>query len=333
MRLDNKKILITGAGGFIGSHLTEELVNKGYNIRAFVRYTSDGRTGYIEEFPREKQKKIEIFRGDLKNSESVRRAVKGIDVIFHLGASISIPYSYEDPRDFVETNVVGTLNILESSRKEKISKIVITSSSEVYGTAKYEPIDENHPLQSQSPYSATKISADKISESFYKSFDLPVSIIRPFNTYGPRQSTRAVIPAIITQALTKKKIKLGSLTPKRDFTYVEDTVRGYIKIMESDNSVGEIINIGSGETFSIRDIVKKVGRLLNKNLESIVEIEKERIRPEESEVMLLLCDNAKAKRLLGWKPEINLEDGLKKTIEYIEKNLDKYSRENETYLK
>jgi dTDP-glucose 4,6-dehydratase len=331
MNLSDKKILITGAGGFIGSHLTEKLAKSYSSVRVLVRYTSDGRLGNIEEFPEEIRKRIEIFRGDLKNPDSIRRAVRGVDVVFHLGASISIPYSYQDPRDFVETNVGGTLNILEASREFGVSKLIVTSTSEVYGTAEYEPIDENHPLQPQSPYAASKVGADKITESFYKSFDLPATIIRPFNTYGPRQSMRAVIPTIIVQALTGNKIKLGSLTPKRDFTYVEDTVQGYVQIAESDNSTGEIINLGFGKTFSIGDVVRTVGRLLNKDLESIVETDEERIRPEKSEVMLLLCDNKKAKRLLGWEPKINFEEGLERTIRYIKKYLDKYSKRSETY--
>lgn len=333
MKLINKKVLVTGAGGFIGSHLTERLVELGSKVRTFVRYTSNGRLENIEEFPRKVLDKIEIFKGDLKSPDSVERAVEGINVIFHLGAIISIPYSYEDPRDFIETNIVGTLNILGAARKYDVNKVVITSTSEVYGTARYTPIDENHPLQPQSPYAASKVGADKLSESFYKSFDLPVAIIRPFNTYGPRQSMRAVIPTIITQALIKDKIKLGSLTPKRDFTYVEDIVQGYIKIAKSNSSIGKIINIGSGKAYSVKDIVKTIGQILNKNLESKIEIEEERIRPGKSEVMLLLCDNTKAKKLLRWEPKVSLEEGLKKTIEYIEKHPNKYFKRSEIYLK
>ena len=266
MDLEGKKLLITGASGFIGSHLTEELVNLGYDVRVFVRYTSDGNLGELSHLSTDLLKKIEIVRGDLKNYDSVLRAVKDVDVIFHLGALISIPYSYLDPRDFVETNITGTLNILNAAKNFNTKKIIITSTSETYGTAIYTPMDENHPLQAQSPYSASKISADKLAESFFKSFDLPVAIIRPFNTYGPRQSMRAVLPAIIYQALTKDKLKLGSLTPQRDLTFVRDTVLAFIKIAESEKSVGEIINIGNGKTISIQELVEKVGIMLDKKL-------------------------------------------------------------------
>ena len=272
-------------------------------------------------------KKIEIVRGDLKNYDSVLRAVKDVDVIFHLGALISIPYSYLDPRDFVETNITGTLNILNAAKNFNTKKIIITSTSETYGTATYTPMDEDHPLQAQSPYSASKISADKLAESFYKSFDLPVAIIRPFNTYGPRQSMRAVLPTIIYHALAKDKLKLGSLSPQRDLTFVKDTVLGFIKIAESEKSVGEIINIGSGRTISIGELVGKVSKILNKEL--IVEEVKEKIRPEKSEVDILLCNNEKAKNLVGWEPIVSLDEGITEVISYVRENLDRYDSERD----
>jgi dTDP-glucose 4,6-dehydratase len=327
MDLTDKKILVTGAGGFIGSHLTEELAKKGCKVRAFVRYKSSGDIGNLEEIDPEILKKIEVVRGDLKNPDSVKRAIQGIDVVFHLGALISIPYSYVDPRDFVETNVTGTLNILKTCQEEKVKKIIITSTSEVYGTGIYTPIDEKHPLQAQSPYSASKMSADKIAESFYNSYNLPVSTIRPFNCYGPRQSKRAVIPTIIYQALTSEELKLGSLEPKRDFTYVKDTAQGFIKVAESDNSIGNTFNISSGKTITIRELVETIGKILGKNL--IPKEDKEKIRPEKSEVRILLGDNKKAKEILGWEPKHSLEQGLKKTIEHVRKNIKNYQLERE----
>ncbi len=327
MDLEGKKLLITGASGFIGSHLTEELVNLGYDVRVFVRYTSDGNLGDLHHLSTDLLKKIEIVRGDLKNYDSVLRAVKDVDVIFHLGALISIPYSYLDPRDFVETNITGTLNILNAAKNFNTKKIIITSTSETYGTATYTPMDEDHPLQAQSPYSASKISADKLAESFYKSFDLPVAIIRPFNTYGPRQSMRAVLPTIIYHALAKDKLKLGSLSPQRDLTFVKDTVLGFIKIAESEKSVGEIINIGSGRTISIGELVGKVSKILNKEL--IVEEVKEKIRPEKSEVDILLCNNEKAKNLVGWEPIVSLDEGITEVISYVRENLDRYDSERD----
>jgi NAD dependent epimerase/dehydratase len=324
MELGDKRVLVTGAGGFIGSHLTEKLVELGADVRAFVRYTSDGRLGNIEEFSNETLKKIELVRGDLKNPDGVERAVADMDVVFHLAASISIPYSYVDPRTFVETNVTGTLNVLKAAQEFGMEKIIITSTSEVYGTALYTPIDEKHPLQPQSPYAASKVGADKLAESFYKAYDLPVTIIRPFNAFGPRQSIRAVIPTIIAQALTKDKIKLGSLSPKRDFTYVRDTADSFIKIAESDASTGEVVNVGSGQAVSIRDVVRVVGDILGEDLESKVETEEKRVRPEKSEVMLLLCDNSKARDLLSWQPKVSLEQGLRETVDYIRQNISKY---------
>lgn len=327
MNLKNKKILVTGAGGFIGSHLTEQLIKTGAIVKVFLRYNSKADLGYLKEFDKSVLNNIEIIRGDLKNVDSVTRAIKNIDIIFHLGALISIPYSYIDPRDYVDTNIIGTLNILKAAQEHNVKKIIITSTSETYGTALYSPINEEHPLQAQSPYAATKISADKIAESFKKSFNLPIAIIKPFNTYGPRQSTRAVIPTIIYQALTGNKIRLGNLNPKRDFTFVKDTVDGFIKIAKSDNSIGETINIGFGETISIKELVKTIGKIMNKKL--IIKIEKTKSRPDDSEVKLLLCDNSKAKKLIGWKPKTSLNEGLNKTIDYIKEHLEEYKFERE----
>ena len=325
MEIKGKKVLVTGAGGFIGSHLVEKLVEIGAHVRAFVMYTSTGTLENLDVIPREVLSKIEIVYGDLRSIESVRKAVKGCEVIFHLGALISIAYSYHDPLDFVQTNVLGTFNILQASKEFEIKKIIITSTSEVYGTALFSPINEEHPLQAQSPYSATKISADKLAESFYKSYNTPVAIIRPFNTYGPRQSIRAVIPTIIYQTITQDKIKIGSLAPKRDFTFVKDTVEGFIKVAESENSIGETINIGSGKTISIGDLANTIQKILGKSL--IIETDEKKVRPDKSEVNLLLCDNSKAKKLIGWEPKVSLEEGLEECISYVKNNLNKYKFE------
>jgi len=328
MELTGKKVLVTGAGGFIGSHLVEELVRKGANVSCFLKYDSKGGLGNLTKIPKEIFDKLEIIRDDLRDIESVKKAVENCDVIFHLGALISIPYSYENPRGYVETNIIGTLNILEAAKNNKnIKKIVITSTSEVYGTALYSPIDEKHPLQAQSPYAASKIASDKLAESFAKSFNLPITIIRPFNAYGPRQSIRAVIPTIIHQALISDRIKLGSLDPKRDFTFVEDTVKGFIKIAESENSIGEVINIGSGKAVSIGEVVETIKSILNKNFE--IETDPNKIRPEKSEVKLLICDNKKAKEIIGWEPNVSLKEGLNEVINYIRKNLYDYNSEKD----
>ncbi len=324
--MKNKKVLVTGAGGFIGSHLVEELVKKGAKVRCFLKYNSRGGLGNLADLPKEIVDKLELVRGDLRDAESIKKAMEGCKIIFHLAALISIPYSYENSRGYFETNTMGTLNLLEAAKNNKdIKKIVVTSSSEVYGTALYSPIDEKHPLQAQSPYAASKIAADKVVESYVRSFNLPVAIIRPFNAYGPRQSMRAVIPTIIYQALTKDKIKLGSLSPKRDFTYAKDIALGYIKIAESKNSIGEVINIGSGKTISIGELVGKISLILDKKL--IVETDKGKVRPKKSEVRLLFCDNSKAKKLVNWVPMTSFDKGLKDVINYIEKNLDKYKIE------
>jgi len=271
MNWNKKSVLVTGAGGFIGSHLTEYLVELGANVKAFVRYNSRNDWGMLELLPEEKLSQIEVITGDLKDADAVRHAAKDVDIIFHLGSLIAIPYSYIHPRETIETNILGALNVLMAAKENNVEKVIHTSTSEVYGTARYVPIDENHPLQGQSPYSASKIGADKIAESFYRSFNLPVAIIRPFNTYGPRQSARAVIPTIITQALTKEKIFLGSLHPTRDYTYVKDVVEGFIKVAESSKSVGEVINIGSNFEISIGDLANKIISLIGKNAEIVTD--------------------------------------------------------------
>lgn len=319
----NKKVLITGAGGFIGSHLVEALARKKAMVRAFVHYNSRNDWGNLELLPHDVLEKIEIITGDIRDPFCVRNAVKGCDTVFHLAALIAIPYSYLAPKDFVDTNIQGTLNVMQACRDENIRKVVHTSTSEVYGTALYTPIDEKHPLQGQSPYSASKIGADKMAESYYNSFELPVATIRPFNTYGPRQSARAVIPSICSQILSgKTEIHMGLLSPVRDFTFVQDTVNGYLKIAQSDRSIGEIINIGSGKGISIADLLKDIMELTGKDISIISD--DERIRPQKSEVMNLLCDNRKARVLVDWEPIYTLEDGLKETIRYVQEHPEKY---------
>ena len=325
MELFHKKILVTGAGGFIGSHLTERLVELGANVNAFLRYNSRNDWGLLELLTKEKLDKIEVVMGDLKDADAVRHAAKDIDIIFHLGSLIAIPYSYIHPRETIETNIIGTLNVLMAAKEHEVEKIIHTSTSEVYGTAKYVPIDEKHPLQGQSPYSASKIGADKIAESFYRSYHLPLAIIRPFNTYGPRQSSRAVIPTIITQALTKGKIFLGSLHPTRDYTYVKDVVEAFIKVAESPKSIGEVINIGSNFEISIGTLAEKIISLIGKNVEIVSD--SSRIRPPKSEVERLWCDNRKARELLGWSPTTPLEEGLNKTVDWISDNIYLYKPE------
>lgn len=319
-----KKVLVTGAGGFIGGNLAEELIKRGNQVRAFVHYNSRNDYGHIELLPKAIKDEVEIFTGNIEDPYSVKKSVQGIDTVFHLAALIAIPYSYAAPDSYINTNVRGTLNVLQSSLEAKVQKIVHTSTSETYGSAVYTPIDEKHPLQGQSPYSASKIGADKIAESYYCSFNLPVATIRPFNTYGIRQSARAVIPTIISQALTAKnnKIKLGSLSPIRDLTFVKDTVDGFIKIAESSEAVGNVINIGFGKGITIEELAKKIIDLINPEIEIISD--EKRIRPEKSEVMKLICNNQKAERLLSWKPQYSLDEGLKQTIEFIRKNLHLY---------
>lgn len=325
MNWNKKSVLVTGAGGFIGSHLTERLTELGANVSAFVRYNSRNDWGLLELLPKEELNEIEVIMGDLKDADAIRHATKDVDIIFHLGSLIAIPYSYIHPRETIETNILGTLNVLAAAKENEVEKVVHTSTSEVYGTAKYVPIDEKHPLQGQSPYSASKIGADKIAESFYRSYNLPIATIRPFNTYGPRQSARAVIPTIISQALTKEKIFLGSMHPTRDYTYIKDTIDGFIKVAESPKSIGEVISIGSNFEISIGSLVEKIISLTGKNVEIVSDAT--RIRPIASEVERLWCDNTKAKELLGWTPIISLDEGLKETIEWISDHIKLYKPE------
>lgn len=318
-----QKILVTGADGFIGSHLTEELVKQGNKVRAFVYYNSFNSWGWLDTFPKEILNEIEIFTGDIRDPNGVRESMKGIDTVYHLAALIAIPFSYHSPDSYVDTNIKGTLNVLQAARALDTSRILVTSTSEVYGTAQYVPIDEKHPFQGQSPYSATKIGADRIAESFYRSFDMPITIVRPFNTYGPRQSARAVIPTIITQLLAgKEEIKLGSLTPTRDFNYVKDTVQGFIEIAKSNNTIGEELNIATQQEISIGELAQELINQINPNVKIVCE--EERLRPEKSEVNRLLGSNEKIKRLTNWRPKYTLQEGLGETIEWMKDNLDRY---------
>jgi NAD dependent epimerase/dehydratase len=325
MELKGKKVLVTGADGFIGSHLVEGLLSSGCKVKAFCYYNSFNYWGWIDTLPTALQKQIEIFTGDIRDPNGVRTAVKDCDIIFHLAALIAIPFSYHSPDNYVDTNIKGTLNILQAARDFGVSKILVTSTSEVYGTALYVPIDEKHPRQGQSPYSATKIGADSIAESFYRSFDLPVTIVRPFNTFGPRQSARAVIPTIITQLLSgKKEIKLGSLHPTRDLLFVKDTVEGFKAIASSDNVKGEEINIASQQEISVGDLAYKLIEQINPS--ATIVSEDKRLRPEKSEVERLLGSNEKINKLTGWKPKYSLDKGLKETIDWFsdKTNLSKY---------
>lgn len=316
------KALVTGADGFIGSHLVEHLIDKGLEVKAFTYYNSFNTWGWIDSFPKEKQKQIEIFSGDIRDPNGVRQAIKGIDVVFHLAALIAIPFSYHSPDSYVDTNIKGTLNVLQAAR-DLGTRVLVTSTSEVYGTAQYVPIDEKHPFQGQSPYSATKIGADRLAESFYRSFELPVTIVRPFNTYGPRQSARAVIPTIITQLLNGyQEIKLGSLTPTRDFNYVKDTVNGFYEIFKSDKTIGEEINIATQKEISIGELAKEIIEQINSNAKIICE--EERLRPEKSEVNRLLGCNKKILELTDWTPKYSLQQGIQETIAWIKENLKSY---------
>jgi NAD dependent epimerase/dehydratase len=317
----NRRVLVTGAGGFIGSHLAERLVELGAKTRCFLRYNSQGTVGWLSDSPARSE--LEIVHGDIRDSESVFRAVQDVEVVFHLAALIGIPYSYRSPRSYVETNVEGTLNVLEAARQCGVQRLVCTSTSEVYGSAQYVPIDENHPLQGQSPYSATKIGADKLAESYYRSFGLPVSIARPFNAYGPRQSARAVIPAVITQALAHSAVKLGNLDTTRDFNFVSDTVDGFFAIAESPGTVGKTLNIGSGVEISIRELAEIIFGLIGARCE--MEIEEERLRPEASEVERLCANSEAMKQLTRWRPKVSLKHGLARTIEWIGQNLGAYT--------
>ena len=318
-----KKILVTGSDGFIGSHLTEELVKAGYQVKAFVYYNSFNTWGWLDTLPSDVMKNVEIFQGDVRDPNGVKEAMKGTAAVFHLAALIAIPFSYHSPDTYVDTNIKGTLNILQAAREQDLERVLVTSTSEVYGTAQYVPMDEKHPFQGQSPYSATKIGADRLAESFYRSFQLPVSIVRPFNTFGPRQSARAVIPTIITQLLAgKEKIHLGSLTPTRDFNYVKDTVNGFIKIYESEKTIGEEINIATQHEISIGELAEELIRQINPNAKIVCD--EERLRPEKSEVNRLLGSNKKIKELTDWKHVYSFEEGLSETISFFKDNMDKY---------
>ena len=318
-----RKVLVTGADGFIGSHLVENLLEKGYDVRAFVYYNSFNTWGWLDKLPKEKRDQIEIFAGDVRDPNGVREVMKGVDGVFHLAALIAIPFSYHSPDSYVDTNIKGTLNVLQAARELGTERVMVTSTSEVYGTAQYVPIDEKHPYQGQSPYSATKIGADRLAESFYRSFQLPVSIVRPFNTFGPRQSARAVIPTIISQLLAgKEEIKLGSLTPTRDFNYVKDTTAGFIAIAESDRTIGEEINIATQQEISIGDLASEIISQINPKARIICD--EQRLRPEKSEVNRLLGSNTKIRELTDWKQQYTFEKGIAETIAWIRENINTY---------
>lgn len=316
MILRGKKVLVTGACGYIGSHLVERLLEEGASVRAFVYYNSFNSYGWLDTFEEGKLNDIEVVSGDIRDSNGVRKAFNGVNCVFHLAALIGIPFSYHSPDSYIDTNIKGTLNILQACRDSGTEKIIVTSTSEVYGTARYTPIDENHPLCGQSPYSASKIGSDKVSESFYLSFGLPLAIARPFNTFGPRQSARAVIPSIIIQLLAgNKEIKLGALHPTRDFVYVKDTVDGFVAIASSDKTIGETVNIATQQELSIEDIAKTLIRLINPQAKCV--LDKERLRPERSEVERLLGSNKKIKSLTSWQPRYSFEEGLRETIAWF----------------
>ena len=318
-----KTVLVTGAGGFIGSHLVERLVQDGHRVRAFIRYNGRDDRGHIESLPADVQAEIEVHRGDLKDPAAVLRAVEGQEWVLHLGALIAIPYSYQNPLDVVQTNVVGTAHVLEACRAcTTLERVVLTSTSEVYGTALRVPIDEGHPLQGQSPYAATKIAADALGESYYRAFGLPVTILRPFNTFGPRQSARAIIPTIISQALARPVVRLGRLDPRRDLTYVKDTAAGFVAIAGCDAALGRAVNIGRGQDISIGELVETIGRRLGRPIR--VESDKQRVRPAASEVERLQAGTALARNLWGWQPRYSLEQGIDETIAWVEKNLHRF---------
>lgn len=316
----SKTVLVTGAGGFIGSHLTERLIRDGHQVRVLVRYNGRDDRGHLDRLDGEISGSLEVHRGDLKDPEAVRKAVAGREWVFHLGALIAIPYSYDNPLDVVQTNVLGTVHVLDACRASgALTRLVVTSTSEVYGTAQYVPIDERHPLRGQSPYAASKIGADALAESYHRAFGLPVAILRPFNTFGPRQSARAVVPTIISQALTRPVVRLGSLDPRRDLTYVKDTVAAFVAIAGCDPALGRAVNVGRGEDVSIGELVERVGRLLDRPLR--VETDGERIRPAASEVGRLLASAALAEEIMGWRPRYSLDQALSETIDWVRDNL------------
>lgn len=317
----NRRVLVTGAGGFVGSHLAERLAQSGAKTRCFLRYNSEGSVGWLSASPLRSE--MEILHGDIRDYESVFKAAKDADIIFHLAALVGIPYSYDSPRSYVQTNIEGALNVLEAARRVGTERLVCTSTSEVYGSARYIPMDEGHVLQGQSPYSATKIGADKLAESYHLSFGLPVSIARPFNAYGPRQSSRAVIPTIVTQALAQSSVKLGNIHTTRDFNFVSDTVEGFLAIAESPSTIGKTLNIGSGTETSIRELIESILELTGAKCE--VDLEQARVRPEASEVDRLCANSLLLKQLTGWAPKVPLREGLIRTIEWISQNLDAYT--------
>lgn len=325
MVLKGKKVLVTGADGFIGSHLVEALLERGCSVKAFVFYNSFNSWGWLDTLPKDVQKRIEVFAGDIRDPNGVREAMKDCEVVFHLAALIAIPFSYHSPDSYVDTNIKGTLNVLQAARQVGVERVLVTSTSEVYGTAQYVPIDEKHPFQGQSPYSASKIGADRLAESFYRSFDMPVVIVRPFNTYGPRQSARAVIPTIITQLLSGvTELRLGNVTPTRDFNYVKDTVQGFIALAEAEGVVGEEVNIATGTEYSVGDVAAILINELNPAARMIEE--PVRLRPDKSEVFRLLGDNKKIMSLTDWQPRFDLAAGLKDTVTWFKQseNLAKY---------
>jgi NAD dependent epimerase/dehydratase len=321
--LRGKRVLVTGAGGFIGSHLVERLIEAGASVRALVRYRSSGSAGWLDASPHRRE--IDILRGNVEDRDSVMSAARGVDVVFHLAALIGIPYSYESPASYVRTNVEGTLNVLQAAREENVGLVVHTSTSEVYGSAIRCPISEDHPLQGQSPYSATKIAADKLAEAFHLSFELPVVTVRPFNTYGPRQSTRAVIPTVISQVLGKRGVRLGSLQPTRDFTFVTDTVEGFVKAAEGAVAIGHVINLGTGTEISIGDLAQRIMEIIGYQVP--IELDAERVRPSGSEVQRLCSDNTRARQWLEWEPRVSLDEGLARTVAWVTDNLGSSDRE------
>jgi dTDP-glucose 4,6-dehydratase len=323
MSWQGRKVLVTGGGGFIGSHLVEALVQAGAEVRAFVRYVSHGGVGSLSHMPPDIMRAVHIVRGDIRDADAVRRAMERMDTVFHLSALIAIPYSYVHPREVIETNVVGAVNVLEAARSVGVRRVINTSTSEVYGTARYTPIDETHPMQGQSPYSASKIGADRIAESYFRSFNVPVVTLRPFNTYGPRQSGRAVIPTIIAQALSGGPVRLGSLAPVRDFTFVRDTVAGFLKVGVAEGVVGEEINLGSGTAVTMGELADMIFDILGKKIEIV--LDRARVRPEKSEVMKLVANNKKASDLLGWSPTVDLKTGLRETIEWMRVHMELYN--------
>jgi NAD dependent epimerase/dehydratase len=315
MEWQDRPVLVTGGGGFIGSHLVEELAKRRARVRAFVRYNSRGTRGFLDDLAPQVAEQVEVVAGDLRDANAVASAVEGMATVFHLGALIAIPYSYLHPREVVETNVLGTLNVLAAARQHGVQRVVHTSTSEVYGTAQYVPIDEKHPMVGQSPYSASKIAADQLAESFHRSYELPVVTVRPFNTYGPRQSARAVIPSIIVQAITQDRIFLGATHPTRDLLFVKDTVRGFLALAACDAAVGQVVNLGSGREVSVRELSETIIRLVGRRVEIVFDAT--RLRPERSEVERLVADHSRARELAGWEPTVNLEEGLRATIDWI----------------